>query len=160
MTTEADRYWQQYLTTLTAEVDHPPHYVESFFFGFTLEDASEIAVLVLDGTKTATGSVFWSYEADDKSVPGIGDHWVIVDGASVPVCIIRTSDVATIPFDEVPEIYAREGGEEDRTLATWRPLYWSYIISECKRIGREPHPKAPLVMERFTVVYREALRAS
>ena len=48
--------------------------------------------------------------------------------------------------------------ESDRTLATWRPMYWRYIVSECRRTGMEPHPKAPLVMERFTVVYREALQ--
>ena len=158
MTIETDRYWQQYLSTLTAEVDRPLAYVESFSFGFTARDASEIAGLVLDGTKTATGSVAWSYEADGKPMPRIGDHWIVVDGAGAPVCIIRTTDVSIIPFDEVPDVYAHEGGEADRTLATWRPMYWRYIVSECKRVGREPHRKAPLVMERFTVVYREALR--
>jgi hypothetical protein len=35
-------------------------------------------------------------------------------------------------------------------------MYWQYILSECQRIGREPHEQAPLVMERFAVVYREA----
>jgi uncharacterized protein YhfF len=158
MTIEADRYWQQYLTTLPADVDRPPAYVEAFSFGFTAEDASEIAGLVLDGTKTATGSVLWSYEADAKPLPRTGDHWVVVDGTRAPVCIIRTTDVAIIPFDEMPETYAREGGEADRTLATWRPMYWRYIVSECKRLGREPRQNTPLVMERFTVVYREAPR--
>jgi uncharacterized protein YhfF len=158
MTIEADRYWQQYLSTLTADVDRPPAYVESFYFGFTPGDASEIAGLVLDGTKTATGSVLWSYEADAKPMPRIGDHWIVVDGAGAPVCIIRTTHVSIIPFDEVPDVYAREGGEADRTLATWRPMYWRYIVSECQHLGREPHLKTPLVMERFTVVYREALR--
>lgn len=159
MAIEADLYWQQYLTSLTDEIDLPSAYIESFSFGFTKEDASEIADLVLDGVKTATGSVLWSYEADDKPIPRVGDHWVVLDGASVPICVIRTTDIEIIPFDEVSEIYAREGGEEDRTLKTWRPIYWSYILSECKRIGRAPHPQAPLVMERFVVVYREACRA-
>ena len=158
MTVKAVRYWQQYLTTLPAQVDRPPPYVESFSFGFTAEDASEIAGLVLDGTKTATGSVLWSYEADGKPIPRIGDHWIVSDGGGVPRCIIRTTDVAIIPFDDVPDVYAQEGGEADRTLAAWRPMYWRYIVSECQRLGREPHPKTPLVMERFTVVYREALR--
>ena len=81
------------------------------------------------------------------------------DGDDEPVCVIRTRDVSVIPFDEVPEIYALDGGEEDRTLETWRPIYWQYILSECQRIGREPHEKAPLVMERFAVIYRETPRA-
>ena len=158
MTVEADRYWRQYLATLPAQADRPPSYVESFSFGFTAEDASEIVELVLAGTKTATGSVLWSYEGDGKPIPRVGDHWIVRDGKGAPRCIIRTTDVAIIPFDEVPAVYAHEGGEADRTLATWRPMYWRYIVSECGRLGRAPHPKAPLVMERFAVAYREALR--
>ncbi len=158
MTTRADRYWQQYLTSLRSGERPPTRYVEAFSFGFTPEDASEIADLVLEGTKTATGSVLWSYEADAKSIPQSGDHWIVNDGNGEPVCIIRTTDVSIIPFDEVPELYASEGGEADRSLATWRPMYWRYIVSECRRIGREPHETAPLVMERFIVVYRETPR--
>jgi uncharacterized protein YhfF len=158
MASRADRYWQQYLASLPRGEDPPARYVEAFSFGFTPEDASEIAELVLDGAKTATGSVLWSYEADGKPLPRRGDHWVVNDGEGQPVCILRTTDVSILPFDEVPESYAREGGEADRTLATWRPIYWRYIVSECRRIGREPHEAAPLVMERFVVVYREAPR--
>ena len=50
MTGKADLYWQQYLATLPA-ADRTRSYVESFTFGFTADDASEIAVLVLDGIK-------------------------------------------------------------------------------------------------------------
>lgn len=155
----SDRYWEQYLTSLPPGSERPARYVESFCFGFDREDASSVAALVLDGTKTATGSVLWAYEADGKRVPQVGDCWIVTDRAGDPVCIIRTTDVATIPFDEVPESYAQQGGEGDRTTATWRPIYWRYIVSECERIGREPHRKAPLVMERFAVVYGEPLQS-
>jgi uncharacterized protein YhfF len=154
-----DRYWEQYLATLPPHADRPSRYVESFSFGFTPEDASEIALLVLEKTKTATGSPLWSYEADGKPMPTTGDHWVVMNGSGDTVCIIRTTDVTIIPFDEVAEDYARAGGEGDRTLATWRGMYWRYIVSECRRIGRDPSEKAPLVMERFIVVYREPLHA-
>ncbi|MCG8589017.1 MAG: ASCH domain-containing protein [Proteobacteria bacterium] len=150
-----NRYWGQYVETLRDGQAPPSRYLESFSFGFTPEDATEISELVLAGTKSATGSVLWSYEADGKPIPQPGDHWIVTDGEDLPVCIIQTTDVAILPFDEVPETYAVEGGEGDRTLATWRPMYWQYIVSECERIGRKPDPKAPLVMERFAVVYRE-----
>ena len=159
MTSRADAYWQQFLASLPRGEDPPASYLEAFGFGFTPEDATEIAELVLEGSKTATGSVLWSYVADGKSLPKRGDYSIVIDGAGEPVCVIRTTDVAILPFDEVPELYAREGGEADRSLATWRPMYWSYIVSECRRIGREPHEKAPLVMERFCVVYRGAARS-
>ncbi|MEN8162143.1 MAG: hypothetical protein ABFS41_18885, partial [Myxococcota bacterium] len=59
MTTAADCYWQQFVGSLPEGTESPPRYIESFSFGFTKQDASEIARLVLDGTKTATGSVLW-----------------------------------------------------------------------------------------------------
>jgi len=110
--------------------------------------------LVLAGTKTATGSALWSYEANGKRLPEVGDHWVVTAGADDPVCIIETTEVRILPFDEVGADYARDGGEGDRSLASWRDIYWRYLVSEGSRIGREPSPKAPLVMERFRVVYR------
>ena len=63
-----------------------------------------------------------------------------------------------IPFAEVGEEYARAGGEGDRTLASWRALYWRYLCAECRRIEREPSETAPLVMERFEVVYAQPPR--
>jgi uncharacterized protein YhfF len=155
MTSRADAYWSQYQKSLPPDASCPDRYIESFSFGFTPEDATEIAPLVITGNKTATGSVFWSYAADGKPIPTVGDYWIVLNGQQDPVCIIRTTDISIIPFDEVPEEYAREGGEGDLTLATWRPMYWQYIEMECERIGREPSSKAPLVMERFGVVYAE-----
>src|SRR5262245_5929242 len=73
--------------------------------------------------------------------------------------VIKTTDVRIIPFDEVTADYAWDGGEEDRDLASWREIYWAYIERECQRIGLEPTTKAPLVMERFRLVYGELLAA-
>ena len=106
---------------------------------------------------TATGSVLWSYEADGRALPQVGDFWVVTNGGDDPVCVIQTTEIRILPFDEVGEEYARDGGEGDCTLGSWREMYWKYIVSECSRIGREPSRKAPLVMERFRVVYRERL---
>lgn len=40
---------------------------------------------------------------------------------------------------------------------SWRLMYGKVIVSECERIKREPTPNAPLVCERFRVVYRAPL---
>jgi len=158
MTTNVERYWNQYLISIPGGQKQPSHYVESFAFGFTPADAREIAQLVLSGTKTATGSVLWSYDADKKPLPIVGDLWIVIAGSDAPVCIIETTEVRIIPFDEVTADYAWEGGEGDRRLESWREIYWEYIERECQRIGFEPNTKAPLVMERFRVVYAEPLR--
>ncbi len=158
MSSLVDRYWAQFLDSIPVGQPKPDRYVEAFFFGTKPDRAHEINRLVLDGTKTATGSLLWSVEADGKQHAREGDCWVVTDGGDDPVCIIQTIDARVIPFDEVGEDYARWGGERDRSLESWRDMYWNYIVSECMRIGREPDTKAPLVMERFKVVYAEALQ--
>ena len=157
---KVERYWGQFLSSFPPGSEPADDFVESFFFGTEPEGAREISKLVLDGQKTATGSVLWSYETDGKPVPKAGDYWIVTDGGDDPVCIIQTTDVSVIPFDEVPEEYARDGGEGDRTLVSWRRMYWDYIVSECARACREPSQATPLVMERFRVVYREPLLGS
>ncbi|MFQ5986970.1 MAG: ASCH domain-containing protein [Thermoplasmata archaeon] len=158
MPSNVDRYWKQYLRSLPWGVKRPARYTQAGYFGIVPEDAPAISALVLNGTKTASGSLLWTYEAERTRPPQPGDLGVITNGHDDPVCILETTEVQVIPFDEVGEDFARDGGEDDRTLASWRRIYWDFIVSECAEIGREPSEKAPLVMERFRVVYREPLR--
>jgi len=160
MTSNVDRYWEQFLASLKAGAKRPSAYADTAAFGFTWDDAREIASLVRIGTKTATGGLVWSNEADGTPGSRPGDLWIVIAGPDEPVCLIETTEVRVIPYDEVPEEYAREGGEGERTLSDWRRMYWEMIVSECKRIGREPDRKAPLAMERFRVVYSEPLRST
>lgn len=159
-TGKTERYWDQYLRSLPHGAHRPADYEGSFSFGLTPHDATEVAGLAVKGKKTATGDLLWSFEHDNKPIPKVGDHWIVVDGNGDPVCIIQTTDVSIIPYDQVPSAYARDGGEGDETLRSWRRLYWKYIVSECHRINREPVDNIPLVMERFTVVYKDPVRGS
>jgi len=159
MTTNVDRYWQQFLASLPAGAPSPRS-AETCWFGFTWDDAREIAPLVRNGTKTATGALVWANEADGQARSRPGDLWIVLAGRDEPVCVIETIDVRVIPYDEVPEEYAWDGGEGDRSLTDWRRIYWEMIVSECERIGRDPSPKAPLAMERFRIVYSQPLRGT
>lgn len=147
--TRIQRYWLQFLDSLPAGQPRPNGYLEAFYFGTKPDRAHEITRLVLDGTKTATGSVLWSLEAKGRPIPRQDDYSIVTNGGDDPACVIRTVDSKVIPFDEVGEEYAIWGGEGDRTLESWRSGYWSYILSECEAINRVPDSKAPLVMERF-----------
>jgi uncharacterized protein YhfF len=153
-----DLYWVQFIESLPATSDRPEACSASGPFGFSPADAREISQLVLAGTKTATGSLLWSYEFDGRQVPRAGDYWIVTDGVDAPVCVVQTIDVRIVPFDEVTPDYAREGGEGDHSLEFWRGIYWRYIVSECSRIHHKPSEKALLVMERFRVVHRERFR--
>ncbi len=157
MGTNVERYWTQFLNSIASGKRRPAGYLEAFAFGSTLENAREIAPLVLAGTKTATGAVLWASEADGKPIPTVGDFSIVTLGGDDPVCVIETTDIRTIPFDQVPADYAWHGGEGDRSVACWRKMYWDYIERECQRLGLEPTAKTPLLMERFRVVYAEPL---
>ena len=158
MTTRVDLYWKQFIDSLPASDKALPFLAGSDSFGFNEEDARDIADLILDGTKTATGSLLWTYEADGERVPQVGDFWIVTKGHDDPVCVIETIDQHIITFDQVPSEYAWEGGEGDRTVEGWRRIYWQLIQEECVRIGRVPSAQAPLVMERFRVIYKEPFR--
>jgi hypothetical protein len=76
--------------------------------------ADRLVELVLDGTKTATSSLAWEY---DGPAPAVGDLAIVVDGDGRPWCIIETTEVYALAFDEVDEAMAHEEGEGDRSLA-------------------------------------------
>ncbi len=154
----ADRYWAQFIRSLPPGAMPPPTYLEAFRFGTTREAASEIATLVVAGTKTSTASVKWVHDAEGRPLMKPGDLSIVLDGHDQPVCIIETTEVKIVAFDEMlDEQFASDGGEGDRTLESWRRMYWQCIRSECARLKREPTAKTPLVCERFRVVYREPL---
>lgn len=151
-------YWQQFLHSIPAGNEKPAGFTDAFHFA-DKADATAIAALVVAGIKTATGSLLWVYEAEQKTLPQPGDYNIITDGNDVPVCIIVTTEVRIIPFNEVDEAFAYDGGEGDRSLEDWQSMYNEYIQSECLRINRSPDPAIPMVCERFKVVYKELFLA-
>ncbi|SHK72586.1 ASCH domain-containing protein [Chryseobacterium polytrichastri] len=147
-------YWNQFLGSIKESSSQPLDFSGSFHFGGK-EDATSIAALVATGSKTSTGSLLWGYECENKPIPSIGEYNIITDSDDMPVCIIQTTTLSIIPFDEVGEQFAFDGGEGDRSLEGWREMYWEYIQSECERIQKIPTMKTPMVCEYFKVVYNE-----
>jgi uncharacterized protein YhfF len=119
VTTNVDRYWEQYLDSIPVDAKRPSGHAGTAAFGITWNDAREIAPLVRNGRKTATGGLVWSNEVDGKPGSRAGDLWVVIAGPDEPVCIIETTEVHIFPYDEVPDEYAWEGGEGDRTVQGW-----------------------------------------
>jgi uncharacterized protein YhfF len=50
----------------------------------------------------------------------VGDEHVVLNGKDSPICVIRTTELSILSFDQVDERFARDYGEGDRTLAWWR----------------------------------------
>ncbi|MBK1897243.1 ASCH domain-containing protein [Chryseobacterium paridis] len=147
-------YWNQFIDSLKEKSSPDLELCGSFHFGGK-EDASSIAKLVTAGIKTATGSLLWVYESENNPIPSIGEFNIITDSNEMPVCVIQTKEISIVPFKEVGTKFAFDSGEGDRTLESWREIYWEYIQSECERINKEPTMETPLVCEYFKVVYAE-----
>lgn len=123
-------------------------------FGATAEHADGLLQLVLDGTKRATATALWEFEAEGEALPSVGTLSIITDGAGVPRALLGVTRVRTVPFDEVDEAHARAEGERDRTLASWREIHEQFFTDYASH-GRGFAPDMPVVLEEFEVLYSE-----
>ena len=148
-----DAYWRGYLDTLPR--DSPargePYVAEAW--GDSSGLADQLGALIVDGTKTATCSALWEYEAEGEPLPKVGAKTIVLDGNNDPLCIVETIEVAVRPYDEVDARFAYEEGEGDRSLEYWRDAHWRFFSRTLPGIGKEPTMEMPLVCERFRVIY-------
>ena len=138
-----------YFGPTTLEVVPPP----AWSFGASAEHADELLRLVLDGTKTATASALWDYEADGEALPETGSLSIILDGVGHPHALIETTDVTVTPFDEVDDEHAWLEGEGDRSLTHWRDVHERFFTEHAGH-DRGFAADMPIVLERFRVVYQ------
>ena len=131
-------------------------FFEAFQFGDSAALADELGQLVLSGSKRATTGSFWSFEAAGKRLPQPGDLSVVTDGQGTPLCVIETTQVDVMPFDDVSAEFAAVEGEGDGSLSFWRQAHIAYFTRECEGAGRTFSGGMPVSCERFRVVYSSA----
>jgi uncharacterized protein YhfF len=146
--------WAEYIATLPAA--ERPSLGEPGVWGFgdSPELADELGALVKQGIKTATADLVWVVEFERRSIPKAGDYSIILDGAGDPLCIIQTTAVTILPYEDVPLEFAYDEGEGDRSLDYWRQAHWNYFSRRCADIGRKPKLTMPVICENFRLVYR------
>ena len=149
-----ETYWRSYLNTLPADSPVRDEQYLAEGWGDSPRMADALGTLIADGTKTATCSALWEYEAEGSSLPEVGDKIVVLDGNDDPLCIVETTEVEVRPYDEVDARFAYEEGEGDRSLEYWREAHWRFFSRTLTGIGKEPAMDMPLVCERFRVIYR------
>jgi uncharacterized protein YhfF len=149
---EYEDFWSQ------GEREYPllrrENFLEAFAFGDSEPMANALATLVLQGTKRATASLAWRYETGETPQPKPGDLSIVTNWGKEPLCIIETTAVDLVPFNEVSEAFARVEGEDDGTLESWRRNHTKFFAGECERLGRTPSEDMLVVCECFSVVYR------
>lgn len=145
-------FWQAFAQTQPE--DPTPRFLEAFHFDDNQPSADELAALVLAGRKRATAGLRWSFEHAGARLPEPGMLSVVTTFDGTPVGVIETVRLDIVPFEEVSEEFAATEGEGDGSLAYWRSAHEAYFGRECRRIGRTPDPRMPVVCERFRLVYR------
>ncbi|NJN81026.1 MAG: ASCH domain-containing protein [Caldilineaceae bacterium] len=148
-------YWREFEAATGQTVSS--RFYEAFYFDDSEELANFLGNLVLKGIKQATAGLLWAHEADEKAVPKAGDLSVVTNWQREPLCIIETTQVEIVPYDQVSAAFAAAEGEGDGSLAYWLDAHWTYLSRECRRIGREPARDMPVVCERFRVVYPDGI---
>ncbi|HWP80729.1 MAG TPA: ASCH domain-containing protein [Candidatus Acidoferrum sp.] len=151
MDSETSAFWQDFLQKTGRPPDTAPY--EIFHFCMTEELANGLLGLVLDGKKTAATSSLPLYETAGQRPPRPGDLSVVTDWAGAPRCVIETTAVRTMPFNEMTyEICKREG--EDDTLESWQQGHARVFTEEGAQEGYAFSPEMPIVFEDFKVVWR------
>ena len=112
-----------------------------------------LAELTRTGVKSATSSAGSLYALEGEPLPEAGEYSVILDSRDEAVCVIRTTKVYTVPFDQVTSEHARREGEGGRTLDYWRWVHEEFFRAELAEAGLEFSPEMPVVCEEFEVVY-------
>ena len=150
MTSDDAALHQFWAEARTARPELPAQLPEAWAFGATPEHADGLLRLVLDGVKTGTASSLCDYEADGDPLPEVGELSIILDGSGAPRAVLETTEVVTVPFDQVTAEHAHAEGEGDRTLAAWRQIHERFW-TEHSHGGFAPD--MPVVCERFRLIH-------
>ncbi len=147
-------YWERFLAGLPSD---SPYYAKTYIaegWGDSPEMADELGALIAQGTKTATCSSLWEWEAERSPIPQTGLVTIVIDGRGESLCIVETVEVTVRKYNEVDADFAREEGEGDLSLNYWREAHRNFFSRTLPKIGKEFSDEMPLVCERFRVIYK------
>jgi uncharacterized protein YhfF len=145
-----NEYWEEFRRS-NPEIEEQNYQV--WHFGNTAEMADELTELVLAGKKTATSSLPWEYDDKPEQAPTVGTYSVVTNFAGEPKCIVRTTEVRILPYNEVDAEVAFDEGDGDQSLAYWRGVHWDYFNTQCLEDGRVPDETMLVTCERFELVF-------
>lgn len=121
-------------------------------FGSTLEMAKELGELVLSGNKIATASLAAVNEIKPEEAPIPNGYSIVTDFQGEPMCVIQTTEIRHVPFNEVDAQFASDEGEGDQTLDYWHDVHWNYFTREAAELGIDFDERSVVCCERFRLV--------
>ena len=104
--------------------------------------------LILDGHKRATAGLLFDYVREDEELETEGELLALVDDESKRVATVVVTEIATMPFIEVPWKFAQAEGEGDESLEEWREGHRRFW----RAAGEEIDDQTPIVLIWFALV--------
>ena len=145
------KYWQGFLDTNPEVPADTPYQV--WHFGNTKEMALDLAGLVFAGKKIGTASLAAVNKIKPDEAPIPAGYSVVTDLDDMPLCIIQTTEIRHIPFDEVDAQFAADEGEGDQSLEYWRDIHHRYFTREAAELGLDFNERSIICCERFRLVF-------
>lgn len=144
--------WAEYSNANPDRVAICPDYtVERFGDSADLADA--LLREVMHGRKRATSTLAREFLDDGQSLPRIGSHWIACDGAGTPRVILKSVEFRIGDFNSADADFARDEGEDDRSLESWRTEHRKYWRRTETARGRTWSEDDEIVFERFVPVW-------
>ncbi len=151
MTDSVENYWQQFLAA-NQDVPRDTPY-QAWYFGNGSGQARELAELVLARKKIATASLKETNEIQPEKAPIDDGYSVVTNFEGEPLCVIRTTEIRHLPFNEVDDAFAYDEGEDDRTLESWRCGHREYFTREAAELGFRFDEGSMICCERFRLLF-------
>lgn len=145
-----NKMWTDYHLSLGLAVPEKPI---SDAFCDNEKDTNELAELVNKGIKRATAGALWSYQKTGRKIPEVGGYFIVTDWPGNAVCVVKTTKVTIIPFNQISEEHAYIEGEGDRSLAYWRRVHIEFYNNEFKDLGLKFEESMPIVFEEFEKIF-------
>ncbi len=148
-----EEFWEAYCDH-NADLNKEELYYDVWQFLDGERGCDRLASLVLAGIKTATSSVYETFEIDDMKVPEEGDYSIILDSEEVPLFIIKDTKVEIKKFSEIDEEFAKKEGEGDQSLEYWRKTKRKFFEKKCEEYGIEFNEDTSILCEEFELIFQ------
>ena len=146
-------YWESYLDSMPEDRRPNEAFISAGYAGNS-EITDELLGLYLSGRKTAGSSILEDFLAAGVPPPKVGNYWIYLNSFGMPSCILRTEEVVTHKFRDVPEEIAIAEGEGDLSLDYWKKIHSELYFPFLKSWGVGDINSATVITEFFSVVYR------
>ena len=148
-----EEFWEAYCEH-NADLTQEELYYDVWQFLDGARGCDRLASLCLAGIKTATSSVYETFEIDDMKVPEEGDFSIILDSEETPLFILKDKKVEIKKFSEIDAEFAEKEGEGDQSLEGWQKIHRKEFEKKCEEYGIEFSEDILILCEEFEVVFQ------